>query len=224
MARQVTARKSDEAYAELRRTIMVAELPPNSLIDEKTLIEDLGVGRTPFREAVLRLAQEGLVTSMGRRGYVVAGATPADLMRAYELRREIECFTAGLAAERRTAGDLERFDAFLARIDAEIEAHSDDANWDLETDEEFHTLIAEASDNIFAQRSLASLYGLSVRSLYVSQVPTTLVKDELASYRSVLNAIRMRDVEAARAAMSQHLTVGPIPLRAGLVVRQKKAR
>ncbi len=90
-------RKSDEAYTELRRQIIVAELPPNSLIDEKALVEELGVGRTPLREAVLRLEQQGLVVSLGRRGYVVAGASKADLMRGYELRRELECFTAGLS-------------------------------------------------------------------------------------------------------------------------------
>lgn len=91
----VVRRKSDEAYGELRSRIMMAVLPPNALLlDEKSLTEDLGIGRTPLREAVLRLEQEGLVVSMGRRGYVVASATPADLMRAYELRRELECFAA----------------------------------------------------------------------------------------------------------------------------------
>ncbi|MCC0064972.1 MAG: GntR family transcriptional regulator [Defluviimonas sp.] len=209
----MSRRKSDEAYLELRRRIMVAELPPNSLIDEKLLVDDLKVGRTPFREAVLRLAQEGLVVSMGRRGYVVAGAAPADLMRAYELRQEIECFTAGLAADRRTAEDIAGFDAFLARIDAEIDAQDGNSAWDLAIDEEFHHRIALASDNPFAQRTLSSLYGLSVRSLYVSQVPATLVRDELESYRAVLNAIRMRDAAAARKAMAQHLTFGPVPLR-----------
>lgn len=219
----MSTRKSDEAYAELRRRIMVAELPPNSLIDEKSLVEDLGVGRTPLREAVLRLEQEGLVVSMGRRGYVVAGASPADLMRGYELRRELECFTAGLAAERRTAEDLERFDAFLNRITGEIDQHDRDVSWHLAADEEFHGIIAQASDNRFARRFLASLYGLSVRSLYVSQVPITLVKDEIDTYRAVLNAIRMRDAPAARAAMAEHLTVGPIQMQSSASTRQKKA-
>lgn len=215
-------RKSDEAYAELRRRIMLAELPPNSLIDEKMLVEDLGVGRTPLREAVLRLEQEGLVVSMGRRGYVVAGATPADLMRGYELRRELECFTAGLAAARRTVEDLERFDVFLARIEAEIDAHDGDVIWQLAADEEFHRLIAQASDNHFAQRFLASLYGLSVRSLYVSQVPITFVKDEIETYHAVLNAIRMRDAAAARVAMAQHLTVSPIQATTEALAKRRK--
>jgi DNA-binding GntR family transcriptional regulator len=206
----MTQRKSDEAYAELRSRIMMAILPPTAVLDEKRLTEDLNIGRTPLREAVLRLEQEGLVVSMGRRGYVVASATPADLMRAYELRRELECFTAGLAAERRNLADLEKFDAFLARMEAEMEAHRDDVLWQLAADEEFHRIIAEASDNRFAQQYLSFLFGLSVRSLYVSRVPVTLVQEEIDNYRSVLTAIRMRDVAAASAAMGRHLTINPM--------------
>ncbi|MEZ5796478.1 MAG: GntR family transcriptional regulator [Paracoccaceae bacterium] len=206
----MSKRKSDEAYGELRRRIMMAELPPNALLDERRLTEDLGVGRTPLREAVLRLEQEGLVTSMGRRGYVVASATPADLMRAYELRRELECLTAALAADRRNAADLARFDAFLTRIETEMPTHEDDVSWQLAADEEFHRIVAEASDNRFARQYLDFLFGLSVRSLYVARVPVTLVRDEIDTYRSVLTAIRMRDAAAARAAMQQHLTINPM--------------
>lgn len=216
-------RKSDEAYTELRRQIIVAELPPNSLIDEKALVEELGVGRTPLREAVLRLEQQGLVVSLGRRGYVVAGASQADLMRGYELRRELECFTAGLAAERRTAEDLELFEAFLARIEAEIAENDQEVIWHLEVDEEFHRLVAKASDNRFAQGFLDTLYGLTVRSLYVSHVPITFVKDEIDTYHTVLNAIRMRDAVAARAAMTEHLTVGPIQMKTAKSTQQKRA-
>ncbi len=203
-------RKSDEAYGALRSRIMMAILPPNAVLDERRLTEDLGIGRTPLREAVLRLEQEGLVVSMGRRGYVVASATPTDLMRAYELRRELECFTAGLAAERRNADDLVQFDLFLARIGVEMGAHVDDLEWQLAADEEFHRIIAEASDNRFAQHYLAFLFGLSVRSLYVSRIPITLVQEEIGNYRSVLTAIRMRDADAARAAMARHLTINPM--------------
>ncbi len=210
----VVRRKSDEAYGELRSRIMMAVLPPNALLDEKSLTEDLGIGRTPLREAVLRLEQEGLVVSMGRRGYVVASATPADLMRAYELRRELECFTAGLAAERRTPEDLARFDTFLARLVAEMDSHVDDVIWQLAADEEFHRIIAEASGNRFAQQYLSFLFGLSVRSLYVARIPVTLVQEEIDNYRSVLTAIRMRDVGAARDAMGLHLTISPMQVMA----------
>lgn len=206
----MSKRKSDDAYTELRRRIITAELPPNSLLDEKALQEDLDCGRTPLREAILRLTQEGLAVSMGRRGYAVAGASPADLRQGYELRRELECFIAGVAAERRTDEDLARLDAFLARAEAQMATQEDDMAWQLAVDEEFHSLVARASDNRFAQQYLAYLFGLSVRSLYVSRVPITFVREELGAYRAVIDAIRAQDVAKARSAMAQHLTVSPV--------------
>lgn len=217
----MSKRKSDDAYGELRRRIMLAELPPNSLLDEQMLQQALDCGRTPLREAILRLTQEGLVVSMGRRGYAVAGATPEDLQRGYELRRELECFTAGLAAERRSSDDLVQLDAFLVKIHAELDAHAGNVTWELAIDEQFHSLIAQASGNQFAQRFLESLYGLSVRSLYVSQVPITFVREELATYHLLVDAIRMRDAVAARNAMSAHLTVSPIKVIAQSGLRAK---
>ncbi len=217
----MSKRKSDEAYGELRRRIMLAELPPNSLLDEKALQQSLECGRTPLREAILRLTQEGLAISMGRRGYAVAGATPEDLQRGYELRRELETFIAGLAAERRTPEDMEGLDAFLAKVEAEIDAHEGNVTWELAIDEQFHSLIARASGNQFAQRYLDSLYGLSVRSLYVSQVPITFVRDEFETYRQLIDAIRMRDAVAARKAMTAHLTVSPIKAIAQSGLRDK---
>jgi DNA-binding GntR family transcriptional regulator len=206
----VIKRKSDEAYAALRRRIMCAELPPGAPLDERELMEALGVGRTPLREAVLRLEHERLVRSLGRRGYIVAETSPLDLFRAFELRREIECFGAACAAERRTDADLEAFDAFLARAEADMERMAGNMPWNLEADEEFHRLVAEASDNRFVSETLAYLYGLSVRSLYTSRVPATLVRDEIAIYREVRDAIARRDRAAAADAMGRHLTVSPI--------------
>lgn len=217
----MSPRKSDEAYSELRRRIMLAELPPNSLLDERALQLDLDCGRTPLREAILRLTQEGLAVSMGRRGYAVASATPEDLRRCYELRRELECFTAGLAAERRTPEDLERLDAFLEKVQADMDRQAGNVTWELSIDEEFHSLIARAAANQFAQRYLESLYGLSVRSLYVSHVPITFVREEFSVYRALVDAIRMQDVAAARAAMAAHLTVSPIKAIAQEASREK---
>ncbi|MFT4151550.1 MAG: GntR family transcriptional regulator [Paracoccaceae bacterium] len=203
-------RKSDEAHAILRQRIMCADLPPGAVIDERALIDEMGIGRTPLRESIVRLEQEGLVVSRGRRGYFVAETSPFDLFRAFELRREIECFAAARAAERRTDADLEAFDAFFARLDTEMADHAEDVAWHLEADEEFHALVAEASDNRFAGQYLSFLFGLSVRSLYLSRVPVTLAYEEMDNYRAVFDAIARRDAPAAEAAMRLHLTINPL--------------
>jgi DNA-binding GntR family transcriptional regulator len=203
-------RKSDEAHAILRQRIMSADLPPGAVVDERALMEELQVGRTPLRESILRLEQEGLVVSRGRRGYFVTENSPLDLFRAFEIRREIECFAAARAADRRTDADLAAFEAFFARLDGEYPAHASDIPWNLEADEEFHRLVMTASDNRFAVQYQSFLFGLSVRSLYLSRVPVTLVNEELGSYRAMFEAIARRDAEQAEALMREHLTISPM--------------
>ncbi len=206
----MNTRKSDTAYTILRRRIMSADMRPGDLIDDKVLMAELEIGRTPLREAILRLEQEGLVVSYGRRGYFVAETSPLDLFRAFELRREIECFAAARAAERRTADELAAFRAFFARLEDEAADHADDVAWHLDADEEFHRLVSQASDNRFAGQYLSFLFCLSVRSLYLSRVPVTLVHEEIANYRAVFDAIERRDAAGAEAAMREHLTINPL--------------
>lgn len=203
-------RKSDEAYAVLRRRIMSADLRPGAAIDERALMSELGVGRTPLREAVLRLEHEGLLASPARRGYIVAETSPLDLFRAFELRREIECFAAGRAAERRRQQDVAALDHLLAEMESRMEEAASDIAWNLEADEAFHRLVVAASDNRFAEQTASFLFGLSVRSLYLARVNVTLVRDEIGAYRAVVEAIREGNSEAASAAMGVHLTVSPV--------------
>jgi DNA-binding GntR family transcriptional regulator len=207
----VIKRKSDEAHTILRQRIMCADLAPGAILDDRELMEQLGIGRTPLRESIVRLEQEGLVVSRGRRGYFVAETSPLDLFRAFEIRREIECFAAGRAAERRNDKDIEAFEAFFARLETELAEHRDDVPWHLEADEEFHCLIATASDNRFAAQYQSFLFGLSVRSLYLSRVPVTLVHQEIDGYRAMFDAILRRDAAEAEALMRKHLTISPLP-------------
>ena len=205
----MSKRKSDEAHTILRQRIMCADLRPGDVIDDKTLMEELQIGRTPLRESIVRLEQEGLVISRGRRGYFVAETSPLDLFRAFEIRREIECFAARRAAERRTDDDLAAFETFFARLEEEQPNNQNDVPWNLEADEEFHRLVMTASDNRFAVQYQAFLFGLSVRSLYLSRVPVTLVHEEIASYRAMASALEQRNPVEAEAIMRAHLTISP---------------
>jgi len=140
----------------------------------------------------------------------VAETSPLDLFRAFEVRREIECFAAGRAAERRNGKDIEAFEVFFARLEAELADHREDVPWHLEADEEFHCLVATASDNRFAVQYQSFLFGLSVRSLYLSRVRVTLVHEEIDGYRAMFEAIRRRDAPEAEALMRKHLTISPL--------------
>lgn len=203
-------RKSDIAYAELRRLILRAELAPGAHLDERALMAELDVGRTPLREAVLRLSQEGLVRGIGGRGYVVSSFTPSDVFHAFELRREVECFAAARAAERRSEAELAEFGAFIARLRDAMLREIDNEAWNLDADEEFHLRIVRASRNRFAEQQVRDLFALSVRTLFVARLPVTRVRDEIAVYERVYEAMRRRDGPAAAHAMGEHLTLNPL--------------
>ena len=94
---------ADRAYVAIRDLIVSLELPPGALIDERRAgAQSLGIGRTPVREALRRLAQEQLVEVFPRRGMFVTGVDVRDLARISEVRAALEPEAARLAAERAT--------------------------------------------------------------------------------------------------------------------------
>ena len=119
---------ADRAYAALRDRIVTLQLPPGTVLREDELMRDLGIGRTPLREAVKRLALENLVAVQPRSGTYVTGVDAADIVHIAEVRAELEAHAAELAA-RRLDGELrERAEALLEQVRA-LE-RSDDAGTD----------------------------------------------------------------------------------------------
>src|SRR5687767_7049582 len=92
---------TDRAYTEIEELIVTLQLEPGSAVSEQMLSERLGIGRTPIREALQRLARERLVTILPRRGVVVSAIDVAAQLRLLEVRRELERLVARGAARRR---------------------------------------------------------------------------------------------------------------------------
>jgi len=109
---------AERAYRELQALIVTGELAPGSLISETDLQAQLGLGRTPIREALRTLAYQRLVEVYPRRGMFVAALDPRDLSALSEVREDTEPFAARLAAERRTDEDVATIDALLRDLDA----------------------------------------------------------------------------------------------------------
>lgn len=203
-------RQSDSAYDELKELIITVQLAPDSLISERELMTRLGVGRTPLREALQRLASDRLVRAVPRRGYFVAGLTYNGALHSYELRRHIEGLGARLAAQRATDEHRRRLQEFLH--DVEEGMHSETGRWHLAMDARLHELVAETSGNPYIQQVLSELYDVSVRELYVTRRPFTILTEEIQTFRTLVDAICRSDSDAAEAAMREHLSwdaVGP---------------
>jgi DNA-binding FadR family transcriptional regulator len=180
-----------------------------------------GVSRTVVREAVSALRAEGLVSTQRGRGSIVAARMPErafgitqqeinsleDILRVFELRSALESEAAGLAALRRSSGDVERLESCLVAIDQAIE-RGEDA---FEEDIEFHITIATATQNEYFPRLLGSF-----RSVFIARrrVRSDLEKPPLlkaylhavqAQHRQIVDAIRDKDAAIATAVMRKHL-------------------
>src|SRR5687767_15317056 len=131
---------TDRAYTEIEELIVTLQLEPGSAVSEAELSERLGIGRTPIREALQRLARERLVTILPRRGIIVSEINVKSQLKLLEVRRELERLISRSAARRAT--DEER--AAFRRIadDFEKSARANDDVAFMRTDREFNSLQA----------------------------------------------------------------------------------
>lgn len=152
---------TERAYRILEEEIVTLALPPGEVVSETLLSERLGIGRTPVREALQRLARERLVRIMPRRGIVVAAVDVREQLRLLEVRREIERFMAWIAASRADADQRARLRRLAAGLDAA--AGDGDETAFLHLDRELNLLIVEATRNEFAGATMALMHGLGRR-------------------------------------------------------------
>jgi len=129
----------------LRDAIRKGVLKPGERLMEIQLAEELGVSRTPVREAIRKLELEGYVIMMPRRGTYVANLSIRDVNEVFEIRTSLDSLASGLAAERITDEELERLQRLLVMIGEYIEENNMEKI--VETDTEFHDILYQASRN-----------------------------------------------------------------------------
>ncbi len=146
----------------LERDIVTLRLAPGQLLTEAALIERLHMGRTPVREAVQRLAWEGLMEIRPRAGVAVAALDPADFAKVLDARRGVELVLARSAARYASSADDEAF-AFVGTQMREAEKNAD-VDLFLDADKAFDTVLAGAAANPYASRLAAPLQTHSAAS------------------------------------------------------------
>ncbi|RUM96096.1 GntR family transcriptional regulator [Pseudaminobacter arsenicus] len=182
------------AYRALERMIVTLELAPGSLTTEGALIERLSLGRTPVREAIQRLAWEGLINVRPRAGLEIAPLHAADWLRVLDARRGVEIVLARSAARFLTAEAAAPFQVTaVAMHNAVLE---NDVLGFLEADKSLDEALARAADNDFAVRVAAPLQTHSRRFWYRFQSGTGLA-ESAGNHVTLIRAILSRDEEAA---------------------------
>ncbi len=186
---------TDKAYRELEERIVTLRLQPGQVLSETALSEQLKIGRTPIREALQRLAREGLVVILPRKGILVSEINPGKQLLVLEVRRELERLMVRAGSVRRT--EAER-DTFLEIADCmEHAARENDDIGFMRCDNAFHELIATAAHNEYAVRAIGLMTGLSRRFWYVHYKETADMPHCARLHAAVARAIAEGDPDGA---------------------------
>jgi DNA-binding GntR family transcriptional regulator len=188
---------ADQAYVAIRNMIIMLELAPTEVISERELMERLGIGRTPVREALRRLAQEQLVEVFPRRGMFVTGVDVRDLARISEVRQALEPAAARLAAERATAAERDELRALLLEIGTDVNL--------IELDERIHRSVYRAAHNQLMATTLGQYYVLALRIWMIALDRAHGLEEAVEAHRDLLHAIVDGDGEGAAALMRAHV-------------------
>jgi DNA-binding GntR family transcriptional regulator len=194
---------TDRVFAILRESIVTGEFPAGSLHSIYRLSDLLGVSRTPVREAVLRLADIGLVSIERNRGVRIRGVTASDVREVFELRLLLEVPTAAHAA---VHADVET----VAALQAELQhmrrcAEADDEPRFIQHDRLLHHTIGAALGNARLQAEVATLRD-SIQARGATTIHRSRSMTELAEeHAAIVEAIALRDAAAAAQHMRQHL-------------------
>lgn len=194
---------SEHAYRVLRDRIVRLELRPGRVLREVDLMEELGIGRTPLREAIKRLELEGLVRVQSRRGTSVTDVAAADIVHISEVRATLEAFAAGLAAVRLSNGHRAALTELRAALDEPATDETQD-HW-IRLDERVHRLLWEGSGNPYLVATLDRYFALSLRIWYLVLDRVPGLGAAVHDQRGVLDAVLVGDQRRARETMRAHV-------------------
>lgn len=192
---------AERAYVELRDRIVSLALPPGAPLTEEALTAELGLGRTPIREAIKRLALEDLVAIYPRRGTFVSEIEITDLAQISDVRRQLEGHAADRAAQNATPAEREEADELIDELDAAQPT----AEELMRLDARIHRFVYRCSGNPYLVSTLDRLLNLSLRIWYrvIDRLPH--LEASVYEHRDLLAAVRDGDRERARELASAHV-------------------
>ena len=194
---------AEHAYLEMRDRIVTLQLPPGTVLREDELMSEMGIGRTPLREAVKRLALENLVEVQPRRGTFVSAVEAADIQNITEVRAELEGYAAELAALRLDPETRATAQALLQDIEA-LDGAVEQEHL-MRFDERIHRFTWQAARNPHLTQTLERYFTHSLRIWYLVLDRVPALGHSVHDQTQLLEAILDRNGPHARAIMHEHV-------------------
>ncbi len=199
---------ADEAYELLVRKITRLEAEPGSVLVERDLMLEFGIGRTPLREAMQRLAGERLVNHRPNRGMFVSEITASSVQEIYEFRAVVDGYAAFLAAMRASADQIVELEGIHQRLLRAAE--NSDIDDYVASDRLFYQVLAQAARNDLVADTIPRIFNLHLRLWFFISAKAGSWYDVARAHeemtRDVVDAIKRRDGESARRAMESYVS------------------
>lgn len=196
---------SQQVYSHLRAGILDNTYPPGTPLPEEAMAAKLSVSRVPVREALRRLAAEGLVVIKPRQGATVTDLTPKQFLDAYQVREALEVLAVRLAVPRLTPEDLDQLDDLQRAM--QTAADADDSNDFFAANAEFHGFLVDKADN----GDLKSIYESLIDRMRRYRRPSLDLRGGMSQsideHAAILGAVRNGNADEAAHLIAQHIHV-----------------
>lgn len=196
---------AQQVYEHLRHAILDNSFEPDASLPEEALANEFRVSRVPVREALRRLAAEGLVTLTPRQGATVSSLSPKQFLDAYRVRESLETLAIRLATPRVTSDDLHKLDQL--QTDMRKHAATGDGDAFFAANSAFHALFIDRADN----SDLKSIYASLLDRLRRYRNPSAELRGGLTTsieeHEAILGAVRAGDAESAARLIADHIEV-----------------
>jgi DNA-binding GntR family transcriptional regulator len=199
---QPTGNLREQALAAIRRSILDQRYAPGSLLSENQIAEELGISRTPIREALRELAGSGLVRILPKRGVIVTEPSVQDIIEVYQLREQLECFATRLAATRLTPDDAHAFQSDQAEAIEQMRAGRPRQAYDASV--RLHARIIALAANSRLTQFMTELSD-QVHRFGLLTLRHGRADSALAEHGGIISALLRKDADAAEDLMRTHL-------------------
>lgn len=201
---------SDQAIKKLKERILSGQIAPSSHFIADDIAKELGISRTPVRDALIKLASEGLLTYDGK-GYMVISYSAKDIRELYAVRRVLELFALRSTFSHLTEEQVSKFRHLYERTQKRLQEESEDPDLMVKLDTALHQLIYEGSDNKRLQRILEDIrekLWLIHKWGYITRKIEYIESAKFEEFGEFLSSLESRDAKKATHLMEQHLAAG----------------
>ncbi len=190
-------------YEELKKSILTGRIPPGTRMMEVNMAEEMGVSRTPVREAIRKLEKEGLVEIEPRRGAYVSDISVKEMVDTLVVREVLESLATSLAAENRSQEDVSKLEKMTSEYsDAIVEG---DMEKIIHVDERFHSAIVDMSGNKTLIQLFEPVQEFALRFRYLYYDNFARYENMPTEHMNIVEAIRSGDVETAKKVSDRHV-------------------